>query len=506
MSDKKRVLLVIMDGFGIGENNENNAIFKADTPTLDKIFKDNSYTELFASGGYVGLPDGQMGNSEVGHLNIGAGRVVYQDLTYINKCIENGSFYENKELINLMETVKKNNSSLHLMGLLSDGGVHSSIEHFFAVLKLAKKYNLQKVCIHVWTDGRDTPPKSACKYVNELENFISENKIGKIETVSGRYFAMDRDKNWERTKLAFDSIFSAKGFSAKGDKFSIASEAIENSYSKGITDEFIKPCVNENYEGIKEKDCVLCLNFRSDRARQITEMFISDFGHIEGNKVAKYCCLTCYDEKFQNVDVIFKPRTMKNTLGEYISSLGLRQLRVAETEKYAHVTFFFNGGVEKPNKNEDRVIIKSPNVKTYDLKPEMSAKEVTDEVLKGIQNGNYDLIVVNFANPDMVGHTGNMSATIKAVETVDKCVLKLTEEAKKQGVTTFVTADHGNAEKMKDENGRIVTSHTTAKVPFVVLGCKENLKNGGSLCDIAPTILKILGLKKPDEMTGESLF
>ncbi len=501
MSDKKRVLLVIMDGFGIGENNENNAIFKADTSTLDEIFKDNSYTELFASGCHVGLPNGQMGNSEVGHLNIGAGRVVYQDLTYINKCIEDGSFYENKELIDLMETVKKNNSSLHLMGLLSDGGVHSSIEHFCAVLKLAKKYNLQKVCLHVWTDGRDTPPKSACKYVNELENFISENKIGKIETVSGRYFAMDRDKNWERTKLAFDSIFSAKG-----NKFSSASEAIEKSYSKGITDEFIKPCVSESYEGIKDNDCVLCLNFRSDRARQITEMFISGFGHMDGGRVAKYCSLTSYDEKFQKVDVIFKPRTMKNTLGEYISLQGLRQLRVAETEKYAHVTFFFNGGVEKPNKNEDRVIIKSPNVKTYDLMPEMSAKNVTDEVLKGMQNGNYDLIVVNFANPDMVGHTGNMSATIKAVETVDECVLRLTKEAEKQGVITIITADHGNAEKMKDENGNVVTSHTTAKVPFVILNCKEKLKNGGSLCDIAPTILKILDYKKPDEMTGESLF
>lgn len=502
MNVKKSVLLIIMDGFGIGENNENNAIFKADTPTLDKIFKENSYTELFASGSHVGLPEGQMGNSEVGHLNIGAGRVVYQDLTYINKCIEDGSFYKNEELINLMETAKKNNSALHLMGLLSDGGVHSSIGHFFAVLKLAKKYNIKKVCLHVWTDGRDTPPKSALKYLNELEKFISENKIGAIETLSGRYYAMDRDKNWDRTELAFDAIFNACG-----DKFKSAAEAVQNSYKDGITDEFIKPSVRLGYEGIREKDCVLNLNFRADRARQITAMFTVDsesFQHIRGFKVEKYCCFTSYDEKFRNVDVIFGPRFLKNTLGEYVSSLGLKQLRVAETEKYAHVTFFFNGGVEKPNKNEDRVIVKSPNVKTYDLKPEMSADGVTDEVLRGLQSKKYDLIVVNFANPDMVGHTGNMEATIKAVEAVDGCIEKLMEEAKKQGVTAVITADHGNAEKMKDENG-VVTSHTTAKVPFVILGYHENLKKGGSLCDIAPTILNILNLRIPPEMTGQSL-
>ena len=504
MNTKKSVLLIIMDGFGLGENNENNAIFKAKTPTLDKIFKENSYTELFASGSHVGLPEGQMGNSEVGHLNIGAGRVVYQDLTYINKCIADGSFYKNEELIKLMETVKNNDSTLHLMGLLSDGGVHSSIEHFFAILKFAKKYDLKKVCLHIWTDGRDTAPKSAIKYINELENFMFENKIGTIETICGRYFAMDRDKNWERTKSAFNAIVSAQG-----TKFQSAAKALEKSYSEGITDEFIKPCVRENYVGIKEKDAVLCLNFRSDRARQITEMFTSNsenFQHIRGFKVEKYCSLTSYDEKFENVDVIFKPRIMKNTLGEYASKLGLKQLRVAETEKYAHVTFFFNGGVENPNKNEDRIIVKSPNVKTYDLKPEMSALNVTDEVLKGIESGIYDLIIVNFANPDMVGHTGNMEATVKAVETVDNCILSLTNEAEKYGGVVVITADHGNAEKMKDENGEPLTSHTTAKVPFVIVGYKEKLKKGGSLCDIAPTILKILSLDKPAEMNGESLL
>lgn len=504
MTDKRRVLLIIMDGFGIGEAGENNAVFKAKTPTLDKIFKDNSYTELFASGSHVGLPEGQMGNSEVGHLNIGAGRVVYQDLTYINKCIEDGSFYENKELLNLMETVKKNNSSLHLMGLFSDGGVHSSMDHFFAVLKLAKKHDLKKVCLHVWTDGRDTLPKSALKYIGKLEDFMAENQIGKIETICGRYFAMDRDKNWDRTKSACNAIFSGEGI-----KFKSAEQAINDSYSNGITDEFIEPCVRENYEGIKKKDCILCLNFRADRARQITSMFISntkDFQHTNDYVVEKYCSLTSYDESFENVDVIFKPRALKNTLSEYIASFGLKQLHIAETEKYAHVTFFFGGGVEKPNKNEDRIIVKSPNVKTYDLMPEMSASSVTQKVLEGIKSGKYNLIVVNFANPDMVGHTGNMEATVKAVETVDECILKLTKEMKESGGVTIITADHGNAEKMRDENGEPLTSHTTAKVPFVILECKEKLKEGGSLCDIAPTILKILDLKKPSEMTGKSLF
>ncbi len=504
MKSKKSVLLVIIDGFGIGENNEKNAIFIAKTPTLDKIFTENAYTELFASGSHVGLPKGQMGNSEVGHLNIGAGRVVYQDLTYINKCIENGSFYKNKELIDLMETVKKNNSSLHLMGLLSDGGVHSSIYHFFAVLNLAKKYNLKKLCLHIWTDGRDTPPKSALKYVGELERFISKNKVGEIKTITGRYYAMDRDKNWNRTQSTFDAIVNAKG-----KEFENASEAIKKSYLNGVTDEFLEPHVKKEYEGIKENDCVLCLNFRSDRARQITNMFVGDldeFENIKKPKILKYCSFTCYDENLKNAEVIFKPRLLKNTLGEYISKCGLKQLRVAETEKYAHVTFFFNGGVEKPNKNEDRIIVKSPDVRTYDLKPEMSSAAVTDEVLKGLNNGKYDLIVVNFANPDMVGHTGNIEATVKAIEFLDKCILNLSQEAQKSGYKMIITADHGNAEKMKDENSGIVTSHTTSKVPFAILGCKENLKKGGSLCDVAPTILKILDLKKPSEMAGESLL
>lgn len=504
MDIKKSVLLIIIDGFGLGEKSDGNAIFKARTPIIDKIFKENSYTELFASGKYVGLPEGQMGNSEVGHLNIGAGRVVYQDLTYINKCISDGSFYKNQEFAGLMETVKKNNSALHLMGLLSDGGVHSSMGHFFAVLRLAKKYDLKKVFLHVWTDGRDTAPKSAVKYINALENFMCENKIGTIKTVSGRYYAMDRDKNWDRTEFAFNLIFNAKGI-----KFENAAKAIESSYSEGITDEFIKPYVKNGYQGIKKNDVVLCLNFRSDRARQITEMFTSDsenFQRLRGFNVEKYYSLTSYDEKFENVDVIFKPRNIKNTLGEYVSRIGLKQLRVAETEKYAHVTFFLNGGVEEPNKGEDRVIVKSPNVKTYDLKPEMSAQAVTDEVLKGIQKGSYDLIIVNFANPDMVGHTGNMESTVKAVETVDNCILRLIKEIENKNVVAVITADHGNAEKMKDENGNVFTSHTTAKVPFAILGYKEKLKKGGSLCNIAPTILKILDLAKPDEMSSESLL
>ncbi len=504
MNADKMILLIIMDGFGIGEKNEGNAVYKANTFHLDKVFKENPYTELFASGEYVGLPKGQMGNSEVGHLNMGAGRIVYQDLTYINKCIDDNSFYKNEELINIIKFVKEKNSTLHLMGLLSDGGIHSHINHWFAVLKLAKTYGLNKVCVHVWSDGRDTAPKSGISYVKKLQKFMQENKIGKIETVSGRYYAMDRDKNWSRTRLAYDAI--AYGI---GPNWSEAEKAMEKSYENNITDEFIIPCVRENYKGIEKNDGIICLNFRPDRARQITKMFTSDIADVSKTKTVsfgKYCCFTCYDASFSEVSIAFKPRVLKNTLGEYLSKCGISQLRVAETEKYAHVTFFFNGGVEKPYKNEERVIVNSLKVNSYDLTPEMSANQVTEEVLKGIKSEKYNLIVVNFANPDMVGHTGNMDSAIKAVEKVDECVGILIDQVKEHNGIAIITADHGNAEKMKDDLGNPFTAHTSNKVPFAVVGTSKKLKENCSLCDISPTILKLLGIKKPREMSGQSII
>ncbi len=494
--NSKKVLLLILDGFGIGENNDSNAIYIANTPNLDKIFKTNPFSKLKASGIDVGLPEGQMGNSEVGHTNMGSGRIVYQDLTYINKCIETGEFYENEDLIDTINYAKKNNSTLHIMGLLSDGGIHSHINHFYATLELAKKLNLKNVGIHIWTDGRDTPPKSAIKYINNLENFVKKINLGKIQTVCGRYYSMDRDKNWDRTNVAFECMAFAKG-----KIFKSAKEAIENSYQNNITDEFLKPCVIEGFNGIQKNDAVICLNFRPDRARQITRKFTE-----ESSIVKKYCCFSQYDETFANVNIAFKPRKIRNTLGEIVSNNGLSQLRIAETEKYAHVTFFFNGGQEKPYKNEKRIIINSPKVKTYDLKPEMSAYELTDTLIEKMNNENYDFTVINFANPDMVGHTGNFEATVKAIETVDLCIKKILNETQKiENLVTIITADHGNAEKMKDKDGEPFTSHTSNLVPFVILNYNCRIKKEGRLCDIAPTILEILNLPCPPEFTGSSL-
>lgn len=494
--NSKKVLLLILDGFGIGENNDSNAIYIANTPNLDKIFKTNPFSKLKASGIDVGLPEGQMGNSEVGHTNMGSGRIVYQDLTYINKCIATGEFYKNKDLIDTINYVKENDSTLHIMGLLSDGGIHSHINHFYATLELAKKLNLRNVSIHIWTDGRDTSPKSAIKYINGLENFVKKINLGKIQTVCGRYYSMDRDKNWDRTNVAFECMAFAKG-----EIFKSASEILKYAYQNNLTDEFIEPCIINGFDGIKKNDAVICLNFRPDRARQITQKFTQ-----ENKIVKKYCCFSQYDETFSDLNIAFKLRKINNTLCKYISDHGLSQLKIAETEKYAHVTFFFNGGQEKPYENEKRIIINSPQVKTYDSKPEMGAYEITDKLIEKMNNENYDFTVVNFANPDMVGHTGNFEATVKAIETVDLCIKKILNETQKiENLVTIITADHGNAEKMKDKDGEPFTSHTSNLVPFVILNYNRRIKKEGRLCDIAPTILEILNLPCPSEFTGNSL-
>ncbi len=501
----KKVLLIILDGFGIGKNDSTNAIFNAKTSCLDSIFENNPKALLKASGLSVGLPSGQMGNSEVGHMNIGAGRVVYQDLTYINKSISDETFSENPALLETIDCVKSSGSVLHIMGLLSDGGVHSHINHFYAVLKLAKQHNLNRVLFHIWTDGRDTSPKSAKQYLVSLQNYIDKINLGSIATICGRFYSMDRDNNWERTQKAYNLIASAEG-----EKFENVLDYIENSYKNGVTDEFIFPGAFKNYAGISENDAIVCMNFRPDRARQITKIFTQDVlgisNEIKKVNIQKYCAMTRYDETFKNILVAFKPRNLNNTLGEYISKSGLSQLRIAETEKYAHVTFFLNGGVEKPYKNEDRIIVNSPNVKTYDLQPEMSAYELTDKTIENLKNQKYDFITVNFANLDMVGHTGNFKAAVKAAESVDECIRKILSVAKKEGFTTIITADHGNAEKMIDENGLPFTAHTSNLVPFCIIDENYKVKPAGALCDIAPTILKILNLPTPNEMTGSSLI
>ena len=499
---KKNVLLIILDGFGISDNQVGNAIKAANTPLLDKTFKDNPFTILEASGLSVGLPKNQMGNSEVGHTNIGAGRIVYQDFTYINKCINNGSFNSNSEINSVCDYVIKNNSALHLMGLLSDGGIHSHINHLFALIDLAKSKNVPKIYIHAWLDGRDTSPKSALKYINDLEKFISNDNSVQIATICGRYYAMDRDKNWNRTIKTYDSIVNTAG-----EKINNIQTAVKEFYKENITDEFIPPCINKNYGGISEKDGVICFNFRPDRARQITKLFTEKTDLLKNNLlIKKYACMTEYDKNLKNAFVIFKPRNISNTLSEYLSNKNINQLKIAETEKYAHVTFFFNGGIEKPYKNEDRIIVSSPKVKTYDLKPEMSAYEITEKVIENIRKEKYGLIVVNYANPDMVGHTGNIDATKLAIEKIDNCVKKIVTEMEKTGGVSIITADHGNAEKMLDENLNPFTAHTTNPVPFCIIGTKYKLTKNGALCDIAPTILEIMDIEKPSQMEGQSLI
>lgn len=506
----KLVTLIILDGFGINPREEGNAIKAANKPNLDRFFKEYPNTIIRTSGMDVGLPDGQMGNSEVGHTNIGAGRIVYQELTRITKAIKDGSFFEKKEFLDAIENCKKHDSKLHLMGLLSDGGVHSHNTHLYALLELAKRQGLKKVYVHCFFDGRDVPPDSAKKYVVELEDKIKEIGVGKIATIMGRYYAMDRDKRWDRVKLAYDAMVLGKGL-----KTSSALKGVVESYEKEEFDEFVKPTVIHEFDEpvatIEENDSIIFYNFRPDRAREITRAFSDvDFEGFEREKgyfPVYFVCMTQYDKTIENVVVAFKPQSLKNTFGEYISRLGYTQLRIAETEKYAHVTFFFNGGVENVYEGEDRVLIPSPKVPTYDLQPEMSAYEVTEEVLRRINSKKYDVIILNFANPDMVGHTGVFDAAKAAIEAIDECLGKIIPAILEQGGVALITADHGNAEQMIDyETGNTHTAHTTNVVPLIAVGLGDINLREGRLADIAPTLLDIMDLEVPEEMEGKSLI
>ena len=507
--NKKTTVLCIMDGFGLREETDGNAIKLAKTPNLDKIFSEYHMVRGKASGIDVGLPPLQMGNSEVGHLNIGAGRIVYQDLTRISKSISDGDFFYNEALLTAINHCLNNDSSLHIMGLLSDGGVHTHNTHLYALLEFAKRKNLKKVYVHCFLDGRDTPPKSGINYITELEKEIEKIGVGKIASICGRYYAMDRDKNYDRIIRAYNLLTKREG-----EKYKDAMSAINNSYSKGITDEFVEPSVIDlplDEGKVSKGDSVIFYNFRPDRARQITHAFCDDdFNFFDRKKIDDliYVCMTEYDPTIKNKLVAFEEKDIKDHLGEVIANVGLTQLRTAETEKYAHVTFFFNGGKEAKCRNEDRILVPSPKeVPTYDLKPEMSAYEVCDNVVKAVDEGKYDLIVVNFANPDMVGHTGVISAAIKAIETVDTCVGKIFDKIIEKNGNLFIIADHGNAELMKDENGNPYTAHTNNEVPFcLVTPEKIRIKDGGRLSDVAPTILKLLNIEKPKLMTGEALF
>ena len=501
---KKPLILMILDGFGIAPD-EGNAIKAANKPNLDKYFSENPVTQIGASGMDVGLPDGQMGNSEVGHTNMGAGRIVYQELTRITKTIKEDKLKENEAIVNAMDKALTNGTALHLMGLLSNGGVHSHIEHLYGILELAKKKGLEKVYIHCFLDGRDVPPTSAADFVEELMKKTEEIGVGKISTVMGRYYAMDRDNRWERVEKAYAAMVYGEGVKAECPVC-----AVKNSYKEEVTDEFVVPAVIEGGAQIQPNDSVIFFNFRPDRAREITRTLVDDdftgFERRNGRFPVNFVCMTQYDATMPNVEVAFKPQSLKNTLGEYISNQGMAQLRIAETEKYAHVTFFFNGGVEKQYEGEDRILVKSPSVATYDLQPEMSAYEVTDKLVPAIKSGKYDMIILNFANCDMVGHTGVFEAAVKAVEAVDDCVGKVVTAIQEMGGVALITADHGNADKMVDADGSPFTAHTTNPVPFCVVGYDCELREGGRLADIAPTMLQILGLKQPEEMDGVSLI
>ena len=500
----KPLLLMILDGFGIAPK-EGNAIAAANKPNLDRLFSSNPITKIGASGLDVGLPDGQMGNSEVGHTNIGAGRIVYQELTRITKAIEDGPFFENEAFLSAVENAKKNGTALHLIGLLSDGGVHSHITHLYGLLELAKRHGLTKVYVHALLDGRDVPPASGKDFVAACAEKMKEIGVGEIATVMGRYYAMDRDNRWERVEKAYSAMVYREGVQAADPV-----QAVADSYANDVTDEFVVPVVCEKGAPIQANDSVIFYNFRPDRAREITRTFVDpDFSGFErknGFFPLTYVCMTQYDATMPNVQVAFKPESLENTFGEYISQKGLKQLRIAETEKYAHVTFFFNGGVEKQYDGEDRILVKSPKVATYDLQPEMSAYEVTDKLVAAIESGKYDVIILNFANCDMVGHTGVFEAAVKAVEAVDTCVGRVTDAVAAQGGVTLITADHGNADRMVDDDGSPFTAHTTNPVPFCVVGYDCKLREGGRLADIAPTMLQILGLPQPAEMTGKSLI
>lgn len=501
---KKPLILMILDGFGIS-GNDGNAIAAAKKPNIDKLFAENPIAQIGASGMDVGLPDGQMGNSEVGHTNIGAGRIVYQELTRITKTINEDKLKDNEAIVSAMDKALENGTALHLMGLLSDGGVHSHNTHLYGILELAKKKGLKDVYIHAFLDGRDVPPSSAADFVKACVEKTEEIGVGKIATVMGRYYAMDRDNRWERVEKAYAAMVYGEGVEAD-----CAVCAVTNSYKDDVTDEFVVPAVIKGGATIKANDSVIFFNFRPDRAREITRTLVDpDFDGFErknGFFPVNFVCMTQYDATMPNVDVAFKPQVLTNTLGEYISDKGMAQLRIAETEKYAHVTFFFNGGVEKQYPGEDRILVKSPSVATYDLQPEMSAYEVTDKLVPAIKSGKYDMIILNYANCDMVGHTGVFDAAVKAVEAVDDCVGKVVDAVKEMGGVALITADHGNADKMVDADGEPFTAHTTNPVPFCVIGYDCELKEGGRLADIAPTMLEILGLPQPEEMDGVSLI
>ena len=501
---KTPTTLIIMDGFGLEGPSAGNAVVNAPTPNLDRIFRDFPGCRLSASGLDVGLPEGQMGNSEVGHTNMGAGRVVFQDLPHISRDIESGEFFKNPAYLEAMSNCREWGSALHLMGLLSDGGVHSHITHLFALLKMAKEQGLEKVYVHCFLDGRDVPPSSGKSYVEQLQAEIQKLGVGQIATVMGRYYAMDRDKRWDRVQKAYDAIACGEGtFEAD------AAEAVQKSYDAGVTDEFVVPVVCVKNAQVRDNDSIIFFNFRPDRAREISRCFVDeDFTDIQrrtGFLSVDSVCTTEYDATLPNVTVAYPHQKLVNTFGEYISKLGLTQLRIAETEKYAHVTFFFNGGVEEVFPGEDRCLIPSPKVATYDLQPEMSAYQVTEEAVKRIESGAYDVVILNFANCDMVGHTGVYDAACKAVSTVDECVNRVVEATSKMGGVSLITADHGNAERMSDANGEPFTAHTTNLVPFYIVGASVQLRDG-RLADIAPTMLDLMGLEKPSEMDGKTLI
>lgn len=501
---KKPLLLMILDGFGIAPEN-GNAIAAAKKPNLDRLFRENPITQIGASGLDVGLPNGQMGNSEVGHTNIGAGRIVYQELTRITKSIEDGDFYENPALVNAVEKAKANGTALHLIGLLSDGGVHSHNQHLYALLELAKRRGLSKVFVHALLDGRDVPPTSGKDFIADCQQKMNELGVGKIATVTGRYYGMDRDNRWERVSKAWAAMTRGEGAPSTDPV-----QAVADSYENGVTDEFVLPIVCCDDGRIEANDSVIFFNFRPDRARELTRAFVdpdfTGFERPDGLLPLTYVCLTQYDATMPNVDVAFHPQSLKNTLGEYLSDLGKTQLRIAETEKYAHVTFFFNGGVETVYPGEDRVLINSPKVATYDMQPEMSAYAVTDALVEKIDSGAYDVIILNFANCDMVGHTGVFDAAKAAVEAVDTCVGRVMDAIARQNGVALITADHGNADKMYEDDGSPFTAHTTNPVPFCVIGYPCKLREGGRLADIAPTMLKILNLPQPEEMDGKSII
>ncbi len=505
---KKPTVLMILDGYGLNNKTEANAIAEAKTPVMDKLMSEYPFVKGEASGLAVGLPDGQMGNSEVGHTNMGAGRIVYQMLVKISKSIKDGDFFENKALVATMENCKKNGSALHLMGLLSPGGVHSHMEHLYGLLEMAKKNGLDKVYVHCFLDGRDVPPSSAAEYMEEAVAKLDEIGVGKVATIAGRFYAMDRDNAWDRVEKAYNALVLGEGVEE-----TCPVQAIKNSYANGVTDEFMLPTVVEKDGMIKENDSVVFFNFRPDRARQITRAFVDPefkgFERKNGFFTTTFVCMAQYDAEMPNVLVAFPPEELTMTFGEYLAKNGKTQLRLAETQKYAHVTFFFNGGEEKQFEGEERILVNSPKVATFDMQPEMSAYEVADNLVNAIKSDKYDVIIVNFANPDMVGHTGIMEAAVKAIEAVDECVGKAYGALMEVNGQMFICADHGNAEQLKDyETGAPFTAHTTNPVPFVLVNYDKNytLREGGCLADIVPTLIEMMGMEQPAEMTGKSLL